>query len=174
MTPTLLTALNQKGAAMPSATTISPPSAGPTARLTLMPTLFAAMAPGSSGFGTSCGTTACHAGAVTAHATVTMKVKHSRLPGVMRCSQTRTAKAVEVTVTAISPMIRNTRRSTMSTSAPAGIANRNIGRLLATCTSDTNKGSASSVVISQPQATLYIQPPTLETTVATQMTANIR
>ncbi len=174
MTPRLLTALNQNGAAMPSVTTMNPPSAGPTARLTLMPTLLAAMALASSGFGTSCGTTACHAGAVIADATVTMNVKTSRLPGVMRCSQTRAAKAVEVTVTAISPTMRNTRRSTMSTSAPAGMAKRNIGSVFATCTSDTVKGSGSSVVINQPLATLYIQPPTLETTVAIQMTANIR
>jgi hypothetical protein len=174
MTPTLLNAFTQKGAAMPNATTIRPPSAGPTARLTLIPTLFAAMALGSSGRGTSCGTTACHAGAVAALATVTMKLNTSRLQGVMRCSHTSAANAIDVTATAVSPMIKNRRRSTMSTSAPAGIAKRNIGRLLATCTSDTMSGSASRLVMSHPDATLYIQPPMLETTVATQMTANVR
>src|SRR5580658_9448858 len=62
----------------------------------------------------------------------------------------------------------------MSTSAPAGIANRNIGRLFAACTIETMNGSGSRLVMSQPDATLYIQPPTFETTVAIQITANIR
>jgi hypothetical protein len=72
----------------------------------------------------------------------------------------------------ISTTIRNLRLSKMSASAPAGIANRQIGRLLAACTSATINGSASSKVISQPEAALYIQPPTLETSVAVQMTLN--
>src|SRR5450631_4005226 len=62
----------------------------------------------------------------------------------------------------------------MSTSAPAGIANRNIGRLLATCTIETVSGLGSRFVISQPEATLYIQPPMFETTVAVQITVNVR
>ncbi len=67
-----------------------------------------------------------------AEPTVTMKLNSNRLFGVIRCSQTSTANAAEVIMIANSPQIRNRRRSTMSTSAPAGIANRNIGRLLAT------------------------------------------
>src|ERR1700732_4928073 len=35
-------------------------------------------------------------------------------------------------------------------------------------------GSASRLVISQPEATLYIQPPTFDTTVAVQISANVR
>lgn len=53
MTPTLLNALSQNGAAIPIAPTRMPPIAGPTARLTLMPTLFAATAAGRSAFDTS-------------------------------------------------------------------------------------------------------------------------
>src|SRR5580692_7095873 len=60
----------------------------------------------------------------------------------------------------------------MSTSAPAGIANRNIGRLFATCTIETMNGLGSRLVMSQPEATLYIQPPMFEITVAAQTTAN--
>ena len=60
----------------------------------------------------------------------------------------------------------------MSASAPAGIANRQIGSVLAACTSATIKGSGFRLVISQPEAALYIQPPILETSVAVQMTAN--
>jgi hypothetical protein len=79
-----------------------------------------------------------------------------------------------VRATADSPNIRNSRRSTISTSAPAGMANRNIGRLLTTCTRETVSGSESRLVMSQPHATLYIQPPIFDTTVATQMTVNVR
>src|SRR5208282_3288455 len=59
-------------------------------------------------------------------------------------------------------------------SAPAGIANKNIGRLFATCTMETMNGLGSRLVISQPEATLYIQPPMFETTVAIQITAKVR
>src|ERR1700722_10665986 len=70
--------------------------------------------------------------------------------------------------------MRKSRRSTMSTSAPAGIANRNIGRVFATCTRETVSGSESRLVMSQPHATLYIQPPIFDTTVAIQMSVNVR
>src|SRR5436305_9589370 len=59
-------------------------------------------------------------------------------------------------------------------SAPAGIANRNIGSPLATCTNDTDKASVSRLVISQPAAALYIQEPMFATTVAVQMTVKTR
>src|SRR5579863_9756159 len=62
----------------------------------------------------------------------------------------------------------------MSASAPAGMANKNIGRLLATCTMETMNGSGFKLVMSQADATLYIQPPMLETTVAIQINANTR
>jgi len=58
----------------------------------------------------------------------------------------------------------------MSASAPAGIATRNIGKVVATCTSDTMSGSGLRLVINQPDAALYIQPPIFETTVAVQIT----
>src|SRR5271165_3591295 len=109
MTPALLNALSQKGAAIPNALIRTPPSAGPIARLTLMPTLFAATAGDKSDFGTSWGTTACHAGAVRAEPTVTMKLKISRLIGEMRCSQTSTANTVELMSIEVSPKIKKRR-----------------------------------------------------------------
>jgi len=60
----------------------------------------------------------------------------------------------------------------MSASAPAGIASKKIGNVLAACTSATISGSGLRLVISQPEAALYIQLPTLETSVAVQMTVN--
>ncbi len=62
--------------------------------------------------------------------------------------------------------------SRMSASAPAGIATRNMGSVVATCTSDTMSGSGLRLVISQPEAALYIQLPTFAMTVAVQITAN--
>jgi hypothetical protein len=76
-------------------------------------------------------------------------------------------------VIAHSPIARNRRRSRLSTSAPAGMANRNLGRLFATCTIATTKGSGLRLVMSQPEATLYIHVPMFETTVATQISAKI-
>src|ERR1700689_4280533 len=99
-TPILLKASSQKGAAMPSTPTMTPPSAGPIARLTLMPTLLAATADGRSGFGTSLATTDCQAGAVMAEPTATTKLNTSKLVGVIRCSHTSAANAAETTVIA--------------------------------------------------------------------------
>ena len=48
---------------------ITPASAGPTARLTLMPTLFSATAGDRSLRGTSCGTIACQVGEISAAVT---------------------------------------------------------------------------------------------------------
>src|SRR3954454_4265232 len=65
------------------------------------------------------------------------------------------------------------RRSTISASAPPARANRNIGSVLAVCTSATTSGSGLSEVISQPAAAVCIQLPTLETTVATHSTVKV-
>jgi hypothetical protein len=71
-----------------------------------------------------------------------------------------------------SPLIRIPRLDCQQPqSAPAGIATRNIGKVVATCTSDTMSGSGLRLVINQPEAALYIQPPMFETTVAVQITA---
>src|SRR5665213_2991769 len=77
----------------------------------------------------------------------------------------------ETMVVRISTTIKNLRLSKISASAPAGIANRQIGRLLTADTSATMNGSGSRLVMSQPDAALYIQPPTLDTSVAVQITA---
>jgi hypothetical protein len=45
-----------------------------------------------------------------------------------------------------------------------------MGKLFATCTSETTNGLAFRLIISQPDAALYIQVPMFETTVAVQIT----
>jgi len=84
ITPMLLKASSQKGAAMPSDPIRMPPSAGPIARLTLIPTLLAATAPGKACLGTSLATTDCQAGAVIADPIVTTKLNINRVPGVIK------------------------------------------------------------------------------------------
>src|SRR6266404_2745510 len=69
--------------------------------------------------------------------------------------------------------MRNFRRSTISASAPAGSANRNNGKVVATWTIETMNGSGLRSVISQPDAALYIQPPILEMTVAPHTTEKL-
>src|SRR5258708_7659064 len=68
MTPKLLRAFAQKGVAIPPPAVMIPPNAGPMARLILIPTLLAVTAGDNSLRGTSCGTTACQAGATRAEA----------------------------------------------------------------------------------------------------------
>src|SRR4051812_21321404 len=173
MVPRLLTALTQNGTPMCAAAVSTPANAGPIARLILTPTLFAATAEGNSSRGTSCGTMDCHAGAVTAAKTSTRKVNSSKVGGVIRSRPTSAANTVATIMIVVSARSKRRRLSTMSASAPAGSANRNIGRLVATCTSDTMRGSASRVVISHPAAELYIHVPTLAATVADQITAYV-
>jgi hypothetical protein len=57
------------------------------------------------------------------------------------------------------------------TRAPAGIANRKIGNVVATWTIETTKVSGFGLVISQPEAALYIQVLILAITVAVHSTA---
>ncbi len=67
---------------------------------------------------------------------------------------------------------RYLRRSTISAITPDGSANRNIGRLLAACTSATASGSALRVSMLQFTPTSFIHEPILETTVAIQSMRN--
>ena len=59
----------------------------------------------------------------------------------------------------------------MSASAPAGSVNRNIGRLLATCTIETARGSALRFVISHAEAVSDIAMPVRANVLAIQITA---
>ena len=106
----------------------APPSAGPIARLMLKPTLFAEIAGARSPFETSCGTIACQAGAVSAPPIPIKKVNRSNRCAVTRSSATKAANTAESAVIAASFQNRKRRLSTTSAKAPAGSANRNIGR----------------------------------------------
>jgi hypothetical protein len=167
----LLAASSQNGAAIPIAAMITPASAGPMLRLTLIPALFNANADRKSDFGTSCGRIACQAGATSAAPVLIRNVKRSNRIGVTKPSDMIVARIAVRTVTPASTTNSKRRRSTMSARAPAGRANRNSGRAAATCTSDTTEGLGSSSVISQPAAVSCIHEPIFEMTVATQIQA---
>src|SRR5579871_6271775 len=63
------------------------------------------------------------------------------------------------------------RGSTISAMAPAGRVKRNIGSVVAACTSDTSSGLTSSVVINQPDAVSYIAIPMSAQVLAVQTIA---
>ena len=143
----LLQTSNQNGAARPTAPVRIPLSAGPIARLMLIPTLLAATAAGRSSRGTSDGTIDCQGGAVIALAAPITNINTSSVIGVTTSNVTSAANIADATAVAISTTIRKRRLSTMSASAPAGSANRNIPKLVATCTSDTINGCVVRFVI---------------------------
>src|SRR5690242_19183491 len=163
MVPRLLKAFSQKGAAIPYPAVMTPLSAGPTARLMLMPTLLAATAAERSSRGMSAGTIDCQGGAVIALAAPITNMNNSSVTGVTRSNITSAANAADATAVATSTTIRKRRLSTMSARAPAGSANRNIGKLVATWTSDTITASAVKLVMSHAAAALYIHVPMLAT-----------
>src|SRR5258708_5064986 len=164
--------LSQNGAAIPRVAMTAPPSAGPMARLMLKPTLFKVTAGARSALGTSSGTTACQAGAMSTLPTPIKNVNSSSNDGVTRSSHTRADRPAQITDVAISTTMSSRRRSTTSARAPDGSANRNIGKVAATWTIATTNGSGARPVISQLDAVLYIHVPTLETSVASHSTVN--
>ncbi len=165
MTPRLLKASSQKGAAMPRLRITTPASAGPRTRLILTPTLLVATAEESALAGTSSGTIACQAGLSMAPRDASRNKNQSSTVGVTSCSVTSAANNAETAVVRISSAKIRRRLSKISARAPAGSANRNSGRLFATWTSDTMSGSAFKLVMSHAAAALYIQEPMFETTV---------
>jgi len=84
----------------------------------------------------------------------------------------KAANKAAIAVVTSSVAINRRRLSTTSASAPASSAGRNIGKVVATWTIDTISGSGARLVMSHPDAALYIQLPMFETTVAAQITAN--
>jgi len=81
MTKAKLIALSRNGAQSPTTAMTNPPTAGPMARLTFMPTEFKAMACRSSDRGTSCGTMAYQAGAMKAAPVPMAKVNINKSQG---------------------------------------------------------------------------------------------
>src|SRR5579863_3623054 len=83
---------------------------------------------------------------------LTAKVIAKSETGVMAAMETMPAKNSVRIATLVSTTRRKRRGSKISARAPASSVNRNIGRLVATCTMDTAAGSALRLVISQPEA----------------------
>ncbi len=139
----------------------------------LTPTLLAAIAGGRSSFGTSCGTTACQAGTVSAPAAPIRNVNSEQIAGRRQAQSDHhgvdrdTAVVSDLDDEQIFALVENVGQR-------AGRQRQQKDRQ--TCSPPEPvrpiSGLGSRVVISQPEAALYIQPPTLETSVAVQITAN--
>ena len=170
-TPILVAANAQSGADTPNFMIIKPPSAGPTVRLTLYATPWAAIAPGRSGFGTRIGRIESQAGEFRAQAALKRKVVASSSIGEARFKDTIPAKTTIRTATAKDTTMMSRRGSTMSAIAPAGSMIRTIGAVVATCSSETANGARSNLVINQPDVVSYIAMPISAMVLAAHMTA---
>ena len=134
-------------AAGPDAAINTPPIAGPTALAMLNATLLSETAAESSGFGTSSGTIASHAGPFSAAPRPRKNVSSKRAVGFMSPSQVMTARAVATTSIQVCVKRSSFRRSITSASAPAGSERRNIGRLAAVWIKATINAEGLSEVI---------------------------
>src|SRR5262249_3580017 len=113
--------------------------------------------------------TACQAGASNADRLPIRNRKSSSVAGLANPAETSAANKAEMTAIEISRTRIKRRLSKMSASAPAGRANRNMGRVFATWTRETMNGLGSRLVMSQPAAALYIHSPMFETRLASQI-----
>ena len=138
-----------------------------------MPMLLRVTAAVSSDRGTRSGTRAAKAGINMAAPQPSPKVKASSTQGVVAPLRVVMPRPAAMLIIQMIPVIIYRRRSTMSARAPAGIARKNTGKTMAVWTSDTMKGSAVRLVISQPAPTSCIQVPRLDTRLAIQIARNM-
>ncbi len=125
-----------------------------------------AMADPSVSRGTRRGTIACHAGMAKADPAPITKVNSSKIQALTPPMDKSQAKRNSTTARKICVHNKSLRRLKRSPSAPAGRANRKIGKAVAACTIDTMEGEEVSSVITQPEVTLNIHVPILEISVA--------
>jgi len=102
------------------------------------------------------------------------KVRTNSSTGVIRSSAVNRATIDTTQASTRLIAIRKRRLSARSAIAPAGRANRKIGKVVAACTSETMAGDGARLVISQPAPTSCIQVPIFDTSVATQSSAKAR
>src|SRR6266545_7731801 len=168
MTPRNDAAFSQKTVAGPDAATIRPPTAGPVARARLNPALLSATAVGSSRRGTSSGTIACQAGALSAPPRPIRNVSVSRIAGVIKPSMVSTPSSTATASIQVCVRMTSQRRSTISAIAPAGKPTKNSGRFDIVVSSATGTGELVSDVMSQAAATPCMSEPMFEARAASQ------
>ena len=130
-----------------------------------------AIALSSADLGTSIGVMRSHAGAASAPPMPSKNDVARSEVGLSIPTETAAAKGIEIVTIAACAAIRSRRGSTTSLSAPAGRVKRNIGKVVATWTAETIRGLGLRLVISQAEAVSNIANPTLESELATRMTA---
>src|ERR1700733_7337546 len=152
--------------------TISPPSAGPTARARLLLAAFSETVSGISSRGTSSGTIACHAGLFIAEPILSRKVNASNAHGDTWPKKVRMARIPTEHSIHACQKISSLRRSKMSAVAPASSPSSSTGRLAAVCISAISKGDAVNAVISHVPAVSCIHVPTDEIVLAIHRSRN--
>ena len=167
-TPRNEAAFRRKTAQAPVAVTITPPSAGPTARAKFRPSPVSATASVRSLRGTASDVVDCQAGEFIAAPAPRANVRMSNNHGVVAPKTVSTPSAAAED--SIHPCVNSNilRRSIMSAMAPAGRASSTMGRLAAVCMSATITGDSVSEVISHAAPTSCIQVPMLEVSEAIQ------
>src|SRR5215217_4892060 len=142
--------------------------AGPLARAKLNPALFSATAAGSSRRGTSSGTIACQAGALSAPPSPIKNVSSNNSAGVIQPIIVSTPSSAATASIQIWVRITSQRRSSISAMAPAGRPTRNSGRFDIVVSSATGTGELVSDVISQAAATPCMSEPMFDASAASQ------
>src|ERR1700733_4512530 len=152
--------------------TISPPSAGPTARARLLLAAFSETVSGISSRGTNSGTIACHAGLFMAEPMLSRKVNASSDHGDTWPRNVSTARIPTEPSIHACQKISSLRRSKMSAVAPASSPSSSTGRLAAVCIRAISNGDVVSEVINHVPAVSCIHVPTDETVLAIQRSRN--
>ena len=116
---------------------------------------------------------ALQAGAVRAEPMPIANVNASSQNAVMAWAKVSVASATAARIVQSWVPIRNTRRSTMSASAPPGRASRNTGMMVAACTMATTNGCGARLVISQPAPVFCNQVPSQAITLASHSSRKI-
>ncbi len=171
MTGTKLRALTKNSTAALLAAYSAPPIAGPIALLRFMLTAPSAIAWVRSSGATSSGWSVCQVGDVSVCPAPTAKIRASSTHGVTSPATASTARRRAASSMNDCAAIRRRRRSTRSPIAPAGIASRTTGRPAAVWISATSVTEVVSVSISCWAPTVCIQPPTLLTNCAEDISA---
>ena len=173
--PRLLPAFTQNGAAIPNATVVRTPKAGPTARLTLTPTPFAATASRQVLPGDKPKYDRRHRGAVSGAGLDEERSEQqpARRDQVQPDERRKRGGRYQDGVTdddQQAPLVNDVRQRTRQQREQEGRQARLPGPAPAKLRAD----SESRVAISYAEAALYIQPPISETTVAVHMTVNVQ
>ena len=150
----------------PMSPTMRPPTAGPTARLTLKPALLRATPPARIRRSSSSGTTAWKAGMERAEPVPMRKEMARRMAGVMWCRKVRPDSTAAQPSMKTWVVMSSLRRSRISATAPAARPRSSTGRVVPVSMRATRRGEVVRWAICHFSPTLCTWVPTLEAMLA--------